>query len=46
MALQFTRTMDNSKKLKVRMFYMKNDGAGNDLSDDISSFFSQLSNDI
>ena len=39
MALQFTRTMDNSKKLKVRIFYMKNDGAGNNFSDDISMFF-------
>ena len=39
MALQFTRTMDNSKKLKVRIFYMKNDGAGNNFSDGISKFF-------
>ena len=39
MALQFTRTMDNPKKLKVRIFYMKNDGAGNNFRDDISKFF-------
>ena len=34
MALQFTRTMDNSKKLKVRIFHMKNDRAGNNFNDE------------
>ena len=39
MALHFTRTMDNSKKLKVRILYLiiKNDRAENNFIDKISS---------